>query len=101
MAKKFPLGRVKELAAHVASMHETLQSLIADCDSTAEDDKVGAGEIKNTTGKPAQDLSDRDAPYNQGHDSARVKTMDQAFPHFGRLGAGGASVSADVILKRK
>jgi hypothetical protein len=100
MAKKFPLGRVKELAAHVASMHETLQSLIADCDSTAEDDKVGAGTIKNTTRKPAQDDSDAGQPW-AGQDSARVKTMDQAFPNFGRLGAGGASVSADVILKRK
>jgi hypothetical protein len=99
MAKKFPLGRVKELAAHVKGLHEHLQSLIADCDSTAEDDTVGAGEIKNTTRKPAVDNSDAGSSW--AGDSARVKTMDQAFHNFGRLGAGGASVSADAVLNRK
>jgi hypothetical protein len=75
-AKKFPLGRVKELAAHVKGLHEHLQSLIADCDT-------------DDAGKPAQDLSDRDAPYAQGQDAKTVKSMDEAFPGIGRLGRGG------------
>jgi hypothetical protein len=55
MAKKFPLGRLKELAAHVASMHETLQSVLADCDG-AEDD----GPIKSTAQSRGQLPAARD-----------------------------------------
>ena len=76
MAKKFPLGRVKELAAHVKGLHEHLQSLIADCEGTAEDDTVGAGTITNTTAKPAQD--DSDAGTSWGEDSARGRTSSTA-----------------------
>jgi hypothetical protein len=60
--KKFPLGKCRELAAHVASMHETLQSLLAECDAP----------------NPAQDDSDSDAPYAQGQDRKTV-SMDEAF----------------------
>jgi hypothetical protein len=52
-AKKFPLGKLRELHRHVAAMHAHLSNLIADYDGTARDD------------------SDSDAPYNnQGQDSA-------------------------------
>jgi hypothetical protein len=80
MAKKFPLGRVRELAGHVASMHETLQGLLADCDAASDD-----GPIKST----ARDDSDVAEPYAQGQDSGtRPVSMDKAFPEFNRLGAG-------------
>jgi hypothetical protein len=90
MAKKFPLGRVRELAAHVAGLHEHLQGILADCDNTAEDDTVGAGSIKNTTGKPAQDDSDAGEPW-AGQDSARVAdrnrplSLSEAIPGLNRL----------------
>ena len=73
MAKKFPLGRVKELAAHVKGLHEHLQSLIADCDATSDD-----APMKST----ANDNSDFDQPYAQGQDSAirRPKSMSEAIP---------------------
>ena len=73
MAKKFPLGRVKELAAHVKGLHEHLQSLIADCDATSDD-----APMKST----ASDNSDADQPYAQGQDSAlrRQKSMSECIP---------------------
>lgn len=74
MAKKFPLGRVKELAAHVKGLHEHLQSLIADCDAPSDD-----APVKST----ARDNSDADQPYAQGQDSApprRPKSMSDAIP---------------------
>lgn len=67
MAKKFPLGRVKELAAHVKGLHEHLQSLIADCDSTSDDAPVKSA---------ASDNADADQPYAQGQDSARRVSSD-------------------------
>jgi hypothetical protein len=65
-AKKFPLGRVRELAAHVKGLHEHLQDLLADCDA------------------PARDSSDSDQPYAQAQDSARPKSMSEAIPGLNR-----------------
>ena len=92
MAKKFPLGRVRELAGHVASMHETLQGLLADCDA-ATDDRP----IKST----ARDDSDAAEPYARGQDSARGADMSALSPDMNRLGAGNMSRVPANILNRK
>jgi len=92
MAKKFPLGRLRLLADHVADMHDHLQSLLKDCDAASDD-----GPIKST----ARDDSDAAEPYAQGQDSARGADMSALSPDMNRLGAGNMSRVPANILNRK
>jgi hypothetical protein len=52
------------------SLHAHLTAILNECDGESA---------------PAQDLSDRDAPYNQAHDARTVKSMNEAFPNLNRL----------------
>jgi hypothetical protein len=76
MAKKFPLGRVKELAAHVKGLHEHLQSLIADCDADAPaSDNSDAGE---------QWAGDSARRVRQAYANEPAVPMDKGIPGIGR-----------------
>lgn len=56
--KPFPLGRVREIAAHVKNLHECLSDVLAEYDSAP-------------TGEPAEDNSDAGETWaEQGQDSA-------------------------------
>jgi hypothetical protein len=98
-AKKFPLGKVRELAAHVAGLHEHLSGLLADCDADdglSNADPKAAPPARN---RAAHDLSDKSEPYAQGQDASVVVAavraaiaaerdapvpMSEGIPGFGR-----------------
>jgi hypothetical protein len=98
-AKKFPLGSVRKLAAHVAALHAELQSVLADCDA---DDGLSNADPKAAPpahNRAAHDLSDKSEPYAQGQDASVVVAavraaiaaerdapvpMDKAIPGLGR-----------------